>query len=350
MDSVTQIALGSAVGYAVLGSKVGRKAAVYGAVFGTLPDLDVLISFGGTVEDFTYHRSFSHSLLVQLFISPFLAWLLVVIHPLTKVHKTGWFWLVFLTLSTHALLDNFTVYGTQLFWPLTDYPFTVSSMFIIDPLYTLPLLFGLFTFFAPNISQYRRDRINSVALVVSSVYLGWSLLAKWYIDGNIKIALSNSDIKQDIYESTPAPLTTFLWRAIVVDDGQYYEIYTSIFDQPSEVSINAYPTSPNLLETIREEWGVQRLQFFTKGLYSIKQQDDRIVFSDLRMGLEGGYAFTFEVGKQTDLGIVASNYEKIDGRPDIGGIKLLWERIWEPKVSLTPEARNPSAAKNRELN
>mgnify|MGYP000052284516 CR=1 FL=1 len=45
-----------------------------------------------------------------------------------------------------------------------------------------------------------------------------------------------------------------------------------------------------------------------------------------------------------------NNYEKIDGRPDIGGIKLLWERIWDPKVSLTPEARNPSAAKNRELN
>lgn len=340
MDSVTQVVLGSAVGYAILGNKVGRKAAVYGAIFGTLPDLDVLISFGGAVEDFTYHRSFSHSLLVQLLLSPLLAWLLVIIHPLTKVHKTDWFWLVFLTMSTHALLDNFTVYGTQLLWPLTDYPFTVSSMFIIDPLYTLPLLFGLFAFFAPNISLRRRARINTMALVVSSIYLGWSLLAKWYIDRNISIALSDRAIDKSIYESTPAPLTTFLWRAVVVDGNQYYEIYTSIFDQPAEVSIDAYPTYPALLEPIKEEWGVQRLQFFTKGLYSIKQQDKRIVFSDLRMGLEGSYAFTFEVGKQTDLGIFPSDYKKIENRPSLDQINLLWDRILDPKISLSLEARN----------
>ena len=41
MDSLTQAALGGAVGYAVLGNKVGRKAALWGAILGTLPDLDV---------------------------------------------------------------------------------------------------------------------------------------------------------------------------------------------------------------------------------------------------------------------------------------------------------------------
>ncbi|MGB3668335.1 MAG: metal-dependent hydrolase, partial [Bermanella sp.] len=50
MDSVTQVVLGGAVGYAVLGDKVGRKAALYGAVLGTLPDLDVFLPYGGEVE------------------------------------------------------------------------------------------------------------------------------------------------------------------------------------------------------------------------------------------------------------------------------------------------------------
>ena len=45
MDSVTQIVLGAAVGQAVLGSKVGNKALLYGAVAGTIPDLDVVSSF-----------------------------------------------------------------------------------------------------------------------------------------------------------------------------------------------------------------------------------------------------------------------------------------------------------------
>jgi inner membrane protein len=339
MDSLTQIALGSAVGYAVLGNKVGRKAALYGAVFGTLPDLDVFISFGGPVENFTYHRSFSHSLLVQLLISPLIAWLLVKAHPATKIHRTDWFWLVFLTLSTHALLDNFTVYGTQLLWPLTDFPFAVSSMFIIDPIYTLPLLLGLLAFCIPKVSHIRLHRINTLALTLSSIYLSWSLLAKWYVDRTIQTALSDRGISKNIYESTPAPLTTFLWRAVVVDDDQYYEIYTSIFDNSSQVSIDAYPTSPFLLETISNEWGVKRLQFFTKGLYSIKQEVDRIILSDLRMGLEGSYVFTFEVGRQGELGIVASDYVQIENRPNVSQVGLLWDRIWDHEVSLTPASR-----------
>ena len=61
MDSVTQILLASAVGYATLGNKLGRKSLLVGAAFGTLPDLDVLINFGGDVENFVYHRSFSTS-------------------------------------------------------------------------------------------------------------------------------------------------------------------------------------------------------------------------------------------------------------------------------------------------
>lgn len=339
MDSVTQIALGSAVGYAVLGNKVGKKAALYGAIFGTLPDLDVFISFGGTVEDFTYHRSFSHSLIVQLLLSPLIAWLLIKIHPATKIHKAGWFWLVFLTLSTHALLDNFTVYGTQLLWPITDYPFGISSLFIIDPLYTLPLLVGLVAFLIPKVSQDRLHNINHMALILSTVYIGWSVVAKWHVDRNVEKALNLSGIEKSTYESTPAPLTTFLWRAVVVNDDEYYEIFTSVFDQPSQVSIDAYPTDPDLLETLTDEWGVQRLQYFTKGLYSVTQQGERIIFSDLRMGIEGSYVFTFEVGKNTESGIEVSDFTQTENRPDLGQVSLLWDRIWEPTVSLTPEAR-----------
>jgi len=42
MDSITQIVLGAAVGDAVLGKKIGNRAMVWGAIAGTIPDLDVL--------------------------------------------------------------------------------------------------------------------------------------------------------------------------------------------------------------------------------------------------------------------------------------------------------------------
>ena len=43
MDSFTQIVLGAACGEAVLGRKIGNKALLFGAICGTIPDLDVII-------------------------------------------------------------------------------------------------------------------------------------------------------------------------------------------------------------------------------------------------------------------------------------------------------------------
>lgn len=63
MDSLTQIVLGAAVGEAVLGKKVGNKAMLYGAIAGTIPDLDVLArNFVDTVTATEWHRGFSHSI------------------------------------------------------------------------------------------------------------------------------------------------------------------------------------------------------------------------------------------------------------------------------------------------
>ena len=70
MDSLTQATLGAAVGEAVLGRKVGNRAILWGAVCGTIPDLDVFVPLGGPVADFTYHRSWSHSIFVLTALTP----------------------------------------------------------------------------------------------------------------------------------------------------------------------------------------------------------------------------------------------------------------------------------------
>jgi len=57
------------------------------------------------------------------------------------------------------------------------------------------------------------------------------------------------------------------------------------------------------------------------------------------MCLVGRYFFSFELGKNTESGIKVSDFTQIEHRPDLGQVSLLWDRIWEPTVSLTPEAR-----------
>jgi len=341
MDSLTQVALGSAVGYAVLGNKVGRKAVAWGAILGTLPDLDVFLPYGGSVEAFTYHRGFSHSLFVHLLISPLIVWLILKIHTGMQAYKTRWFWLVFLCLSTHALLDALTVYGTQLMWPLTEHPFAVSNMFIIDPLYTLPLLVGVISTLIPKITAPTAYKINAITITVSTLYLCCSLILKVVIDDKVNTALQNRGITVNEYISTPAPFTTLLWRVVVMSNGKYYEGYASVFDTANEVTLNAYQTTPSLLNEIKNEWGVKRLQWFTKGFYSVREQQDKVILSDLRMGMECAYVFNFVVGQKDGSAISVGNFEKISQRPNLNNLPKIWDRIWHPNTVLaSPFAKN----------
>jgi inner membrane protein len=346
MDSLTQVVLGGAVGYAVLGSKVGRKAILWGAILGTLPDLDVFLPYSGEVEAFTYHRGFSHSLIVHLLISPIIVWLILKLHTHTQQYRKQWFYLVFLCLSTHAILDSFTVYGTQLLWPLMGYPFGISNLFIIDPLYTLPLLVGLVVALLPKSTPSTAWRMNIFGIVISSVYIGWSLIAKVVIDQKVETALNQQGINATAYVSTPAPLTILLWRIVVMTNNQYYEGYASIFDAPKDVSLTPYVTHPDLLENINDEWGVKRLKWFTKGLYSVSKKGNDIVLSDLRMGAECGYVFNFIVAKQTESGVQVGSFEKFSDRPDLNQIGNIWHRIWDPTVSLLP-SRDENGCRDR---
>ena len=119
MDSLTQVVLGAVVAEAAIGRSVGRRAALCGAALGTLPDLDVFVSFGGVVEDFVYHRGASHSLLVLTLLSPVLAWLIHRFHGAPRASYRQWLLAVWFVLITHPLLDALTIYGTQLWWPVT---------------------------------------------------------------------------------------------------------------------------------------------------------------------------------------------------------------------------------------
>lgn len=75
MDSLTQLALGAAVGEAVAGRKMGNKAMIWGALAGTIPDLDVVSGLWmNDIESMAFHRGISHSILFCI-VAPFVfAW------------------------------------------------------------------------------------------------------------------------------------------------------------------------------------------------------------------------------------------------------------------------------------
>lgn len=331
MDSLSQLALGAAVGGAVAGRRFGRKALLWGALCGTLPDLDVLVPLGDPVSDFTYHRSASHSLLMQALATPLLVWLITRIHPATVSSWRRWAMLVYSALATHALLDAFTVYGTQLLWPLEPTPFGLGSIFIIDPLYTLPLLCALVVAALAR----RGERIRGaslVGLVLSSLYLAWTLLAQAHVDVLARKSLAEASIEVERVLVTPAPFNSVLWRVLAIGPTEYHEGFHSLLDDDGALRFARHPRHPELLTPIADAWPVARLAWFTRGFYAAALRDEDVVLTDLRMGLEPDYIFAFRVGVLGNPHVHPAEAVRMPARRNFGRVARVWRRIFDAQV------------------
>jgi inner membrane protein len=327
MDSITQIALGAAVGEAVLGHRVGRKAALWGGICGTLPDLDVLVPFADPVANFTYHRSFSHSLLVLALLTPLVAWLIRRLHPRDAGEKTGWLLLVYLAFATHVLLDSCTIYGTQIFWPLDNTPMSWGSLFIIDPAYTLPLIAGLLAVALARQGSMRGYRVNLAMLAVSTLYVAWSFGAKYHAQGVARAALAQDGIEYDRIVTLASPFNTVLWRIVAMNGDRYHVGWYSLLDRDQVVAFQTHPSATGLLDGLQGHWPVQRLQWFTKGFYRVSEHAGSVVMTDLRMGIEGSYVFRFKVGMVGNPHSLPTPSEQLPAEIDTSRLPWLWARL-----------------------
>ncbi|WP_333608137.1 metal-dependent hydrolase [Arsukibacterium sp.] len=324
MDSLTQIALGSAVAIAVVGKhSTVRKAALWGAVAGTLPDLDVFVDYGDALSNMVYHRGETHALFYLSLFSPFLAALICRIHGEFKLFKHWWL-AVSLVLITHPLLDTMTVYGTQLLLPFSNYPFGIASIFIIDPLYTLPLLIGIgWACFKPR--QWLAA--SWCGLGLSSAYLMWTVVAQHHVTQLANQQLTGVPHQQVLVQ--PTPLNTILWRVVVMTPDGYLEGFYSFTDNSQKVEFNTVALDHSLLLKYRQHPEVQTLARFSHGFFSLVKQDQQLILSDLRMGLQGNYAFSFVIDPdmQIPASAVPADYQFADT------LSWVWQRLTNNPVT-----------------
>lgn len=334
VDSVTQILLGASIGEAVNGRNAGRRAAVWGGICGLLPDLDILIPFSDPVQTFTYHRGASHSILLLTVLTPLVVRLVVKWHPRAAVYRSRWYLLVYLAFITHILLDCLTVYGTQIFWPLKTPPVMGSTIFIIDPAYSLPLAAGVFAAVVLPRRMSQGHRINTFCLALSTLYLVWCIGVKAYVTDVGRESLRARQIGYQKLLTVPAPFNTLLWRVLAVSENAYYEGFYSIFDPVPQVFFQQYPRRPELLAGLAEHWPVKRLRWFTHGFYAVRDVGGDIVMQDLRMGLEPGYVFQFKVARRASSELRAVASERVPGRLSWRRLAWVWHRIWSPAPML----------------
>jgi len=305
MDSLTQIVLGGAVAAAIAPPAHRRAALLAGAALGTLPDLDTLpiaLLTSDPVARMVLHRGLSHSLLV-------LPWVAIAIwwgfwrfgHGRVAQAPARWFWATQLALITHPLLDAFTVYGTQLWWPLNTPPTMWASIFIIDPAYTIWLLL------ACVLAWYLKERLWArrvlvLGLVISTAYLGGSLLVKQAVERHAQHGLAAIGLHDAPRFSVPIPFTTLLWRVVALTPEGYVLGDRSLLADHGPMQFVHFHSDTQTLAQVTPSPALQQLAWFNHGFMRAKVVDDVLMVSDLRMGLEPNYNFNFIVAKRNAEG------------------------------------------------
>lgn len=285
MDSITQITLGAAVGEAFAGKKVKYKAAAWGAFLGTLPDLDVLANpFLDSVNQLYFHRGMSHSVLFCLLAAPLIGWGINKIHSKDNLGWKTWTKLTFWVFITHIFIDLATTYGTQILSPITNRPYTLDSVFIIDPLFTLPVFLGLMTALLFKSRTNAGSMINKTGLAIGAAYLVWG----WGIKSHVNAVFEDNFDREYAYyhemKTTPNGPSSFLWNAYIIKSDTVYQSVYSIFDDDKIVDFESIPRNSHLIEPYINDRGVEALLWFSRGYYTVQKENDQLVFYDLRFG------------------------------------------------------------------
>ena len=319
MDSITQFALGACVGVAILGRKIGpRKAALTGGILGTLPDLDVFLSPTDPIEAFVQHRSWTHSLFVHTAITPILG---ETVRRLFKNNlqdnRISAYCLVFLCLSTHALLDAITVYGTRLFWPIFSNPVGLGSIFIIDPLYTLPLLLVTTWAFKASVWSPQFGKALVVCLILSTAYLGWTAMVQQWMTARAEALWAKNKVEVEQMIAIPTPFNSLVWRIIGISNNRYFNLYMPVFGSSEVATLYGYTRNLHLGACETSKSRTLKIAKFSHGFYRIMLDGNTVVVADVRMGLTPNYAFKFGIGKLMYGKFNAGPTRRLEGRGDL---------------------------------
>ncbi len=292
MDSLTQIILGAACGEAVLGKKIGNKALLFGAIGGTIPDLDVFVGnlvYGNKIDAMLFHRGFMHSIVFTVLAAFIFGWL---VHKLynsgKRLHSTtqkDWINLFFWSLFTHPILDCFTPYGTQLFAPFSSYRVALNNIAVADPAYTLPFLICMIVLMFFRRTSFQRRLWLKMGIGISSIYMIFTLGNKLYIDSVFRKSLKHSEISVMRFSTQPAIFNNILWYGIAETEASYFVSDYSLLDSKSRfLNFTEVPKRRDLKPS--EYKDIQGLAWFSNQYYSVhKLNENEFQYNDLRYPL-----------------------------------------------------------------
>ncbi|RNC87041.1 MAG: metal-dependent hydrolase [Winogradskyella sp.] len=327
MDSLTQLVLGAACGEAVLGKKIGNKALLFGAIGGTIPDLDVFVGsklYSNEIQAMMFHRGFMHSIFFAVLGAFAFGWLVFKLYNTGKRTDTttlrDWILLFFWALFTHPILDAFTPYGTQLFAPFSNYRVAFNNISVADPAYTLPFLICLIVLMFFRRTNKKRKLWLKLGIGISSAYMIFTLLNKSSVDTIFENSLKDNRVLYQRFQTQPSILNNILWYGVAETRSFYYLGYYSLLDKEKTFKNWVRIEKRHDLLPMDDE-DLSQLAWFSKNYYNVQQSKDSInefIYSDLRYPLmnpsnSNSSVFKFTVykkGKRWDIKTARPDFDE----------------------------------------
>lgn len=312
LDTLTHIVLGACIGEVLATKQIGKKALIVGAFAQSIPDFDFVCSLWmDPSANVLAHRGFTHSFLFMLLAAPLLA--LAFHRWWNKSNNTFKFWLTFFScqMLVHIVLDAFNAYGTAWFEPFSHDRISFHTLFVADPLYSIPLGIACMVLLIKSPAYSKRIYWAISALLISSLYLGIGIMNKLKVNEAVKAALSDQQITYDKYFTSPTPFNTLLWFAVASNDSGSYVGYRSVFDTNSQIDYQFFPRQDSLLQLAPDQEEVNRLKRFSQDYYTVELRGDTLIFNDLRFGQmigwqkpRAGFVFHYYLQPELDNSIV----------------------------------------------
>ncbi len=307
MDSISHIVLGAAVGELILGKKIGKKAMLWGALAASLPDIDVFFTpFFDPIDALFVHRGITHSFFFISLIIPLLGWIFSRFNWKRKATQKEWTFLFFVTILSHPLLDSCTMYGTGILEPFSNYRAQFTSLFIVEPFYTVPLLTGFIALLILRQDSSKRKFWARFGLWLSMVYLLFAICNKFYVSSVFTESLQKQNMHFTDYETSPTPFNNILWNIFAKDTNGYWVGFYSDLDKTKNIQYSFVPRNDSLAGDLLHNEQVQKLIRFSNGYYCFTICDNELRFNDLRFAFSGefdcqadrkNFAFSFALKK-----------------------------------------------------
>jgi len=337
MDTLTHAAVGAAIGEAVLGRRLGAKAAGWGAVLGASPDVDYFVALAfSDAAQLSIHRTYTHSLLALVVVTLVAGWAFKRRYGDAGVafrHGAalgGGIW------GSHVLIDAMTSYGVQLLVPFSDTPVALYTIAILDPLVTLPVAVGVLGALRLPRLAARRRWWNAAGLMLAGAYLAWALIAQQRAHTAFNAMLQAEGITAERSFVKPTLLNTLLWRGLAETDTAYVHGFYSLLDARPDAPLTMTPKHHARIADVQEAEAIRRLLRNMQHYYTVTLDADSTRYiADMRFGrasewaeTRSPYVFKFEVvapeGEAPTIQQVQRSFSEAADRPDL---REMWERM-----------------------